>query len=596
MANIMSMVQLRNNVSRNGFDLSQKRNFSAKSGELTPCMCVPCMAGDVHQWQPNGFTRTESINTAAYARMREYYDYYFVPFNQLWNKFDTVITQMKDNLQVADGPFMADNETLSLDLPFFTCESIARYITALLGSGKDYNLFGFTRSYGTVRLLSYLGYPDFSIYLDSKNTWDTMPMPVNKMLSPFPLLAYQKVYSDFFRNSQWEKANPSNFNLNYIKGSNDLEIDLSDLKYFDELNFLDLRYANYNKDLFFGVLPNAQYGDTAAVPLNFVPGAVTSGLFNFSSAPANNSGVSIDNPNNFSSARFKTDSGAKLTSIPLSSSAPVSELNILMLRQYEALQRWKEITQSVGQDYKSQIEAHLNVKVSELLSGQSHYIGGIASSLDINPVINTNLVDENATTIKGTGTIASNGNLEYEVRQQYGLIIGLYHVTPIFDYCVGQTALACQLTSAFDFPIPELDRIGMESVPLTDLINPTADDNYVLSEMVNKSPNAMLGYAPRYVRWKTEIDISLGQFSKKSGQSWVLPMNYELLESQFYPGQKDATYSYNLSWAFFKCNPHALDPIFAFKADSTYDTDQFRVSYYCQHYVVRSLDKDGLPY
>lgn len=596
MANIMSMVSLRNNVSRNGFDLSQKRNFSAKSGELTPCMCTPTMLGDVHQFQPNGFTRTESINTAAYARMREYYDYYFVPFSQLWNKFNTVITQMKDNLQVADGPFMADNETLSLDLPFFTCESIARYITALMASGKDYNLFGFTRSYGTVRLLSYLGYPDFSIYLDSKNTWDNMPMPVNKMLSPFPLLAYQKVYSDFFRNSQWEKANPSNFNLNYIKGSDDLEIDLSNPKYFDELNFLDLRYANYNKDLFFGVLPNAQYGDTAAVPLTINGGQLFTYGFNFPVPPTNDSGVQIDNPSSNRYATLKTDTGAQAKTLSLSSAYPISELNILLLRQYEALQRWKEITQSVGQDYKSQVEAHLNVKVSELLSGQSHYIGGIASSLDINPVINTNLVDENGTTIKGTGTISSSGNLQYEVKQEYGIIIGLYHVTPIFDYCVGQTSLACQLTSAYDFPIPELDRIGMESVPLTDLINPTADDNYVLSEMVKKTPNALIGYAPRYVRWKTEIDISLGQFSKASGQSWVLPMNYSLLESQFYPGKKDDTYSFNLSWAFFKCNPHCLDPIFAFKADSSYDTDQFRVSYYCQHYVVRSLDKDGLPY
>lgn len=594
MANIMSMVSLRNNVSRNGFDLSQKRNFSAKSGELTPCMCTPTILGDVHQFQPNGFTRTESINTAAYARMREYYDYYFVPFSQLWNKFNTVITQMKDNLQVADGPFMADNETLSLDLPFFTCESIARYITALMASGKDYNLFGFTRSYGTVRLLSYLGYPDFSIYLDSKNTWDNMPMPVNKMLSPFPLLAYQKVYSDFFRNSQWEKANPSNFNLNYIKGSDDLEIDLSNPKYFDELNFLDLRYANYNKDLFFGVLPNAQYGDTAAVPLNSLDGHLLDYKFRFASSVSEGQALSAKLAGNNTNVILKTDSGTASPSVVLS--GQLSELNILMLRQYEALQRWKEITQSVGQDYKSQVEAHLNVKVSELLSGQSHYIGGIASSLDINPVINTNLVEENGTTIKGTGTISSSGNLQYEVKQEYGLIIGLYHVTPIFDYCVGQTSLACQLTSAYDFPIPELDRIGMESVPLTDLINPTADDNYVLSEMVKNTPNALIGYAPRYVRWKTEIDISLGQFSKASGQSWVLPMNYSLLESQFYPGKKDDTYSFNLSWAFFKCNPHCLDPIFAFKADSSYDTDQFRVSYYCQHYVVRSLDKDGLPY
>ena len=33
-----------------------------------------------------------------------------------------------------------------------------------------------------------------------------------------PLLAYQKIYADFFRDQQWEKPDPSTFNVDYMTG------------------------------------------------------------------------------------------------------------------------------------------------------------------------------------------------------------------------------------------------------------------------------------------------------------------------------------------------------------------------------------------
>ena len=46
MANIMEMKSIRNKPSRNGFDLSFKRNFTAKTGELLPIMCKEVIPGD----------------------------------------------------------------------------------------------------------------------------------------------------------------------------------------------------------------------------------------------------------------------------------------------------------------------------------------------------------------------------------------------------------------------------------------------------------------------------------------------------------------------------------------------------------------------
>lgn len=42
----MSLKSLRNKTSRNGFDLSFKKNFTAKAGELLPVMVKEVLPGD----------------------------------------------------------------------------------------------------------------------------------------------------------------------------------------------------------------------------------------------------------------------------------------------------------------------------------------------------------------------------------------------------------------------------------------------------------------------------------------------------------------------------------------------------------------------
>ena len=46
----------------------------------------------------------------------------------------------------------------------------------------------------------------------------------NTVVNVFPILAYQKIYQDFFRWSQWEKSNPSSYNVDYFDGVSPLLI------------------------------------------------------------------------------------------------------------------------------------------------------------------------------------------------------------------------------------------------------------------------------------------------------------------------------------------------------------------------------------
>lgn len=600
MANIMSMADIKNRPSRNGFDLSFKKNFSAKAGELLPVMCKVVVPGDSININLKSFTRTQPLNTSAFARMREYFDFYFVPFDQLWNKFGTVITQMNQNVQHASGPNYEDNLELSGLLPYLSCQQIADYVNQISNNANyKNNAFGFNRGYLTVKLLQYLGYGDFTAYLTKDSTWSSKPMLQNLNMSVFPLMAYQKIYADFYRYSQWETTNPSTFNCDYVKGTADLNLNISSYSQSADINYFDVRYCNYMKDLFHGVLPQAQFGSEAVVPIT---GGVGNNIpvspINSQSIPTFSNGESAGSFD----VKFDTTSGAFQTSSSddtytlgwkdpqLQVEVSNLTLSILALRQAEFLQKWKEVAAAGEQDYKSQIQKHWGVSVSDYLSHQARYLGGCATSLDINPVVNNNITGDNAADIAGLGTFSGNGSIHFESKAEYGIIMCIYHVLPIVDYIGSGVEHHCTLTDATSFPIPEMDKVGMELVPMARMMNPN-------TTVPGVNDTTFLGYAPRYIDWKTSVDRSVGAFSSTL-RTWCLPADDNLLRAAVSTGFPDTSdvKSESVGAGFFKVNPSVVDPLFAVEADSTFDTDEFLVSSYFDIKAVRNLDVNGLPY
>ncbi len=79
----------------------------------------------------------------------------------------------------------------------------------------------------------------------------------------FPILAYQKIYQDHFRWEQWENADPSTYNVDFYDGTPATPfygtLPAENDEYWQNPNMFDLRYVNFNKDLFMGVLPETQF-------------------------------------------------------------------------------------------------------------------------------------------------------------------------------------------------------------------------------------------------------------------------------------------------------------------------------------------------
>lgn len=601
MANIMSLATVKNNPSRAGFDLSRKLNFSAKVGLYYPIWHRRLIPSDSFEIDLAQFIRTQPLNTSAFARMKGYYDFYFVPLRVLWNKYYTALTQMNSNVQHASGPVLQDNVILSGELPYVTAEQLARYVEELVDR-KD--TFGRSRAWNTCILLEYLGYGNaFYNYIAEEaggpgKTWATDPLLVNYAFDVSPLLVYQKIYADSGRFTQWERVNPSTFNLDYIKGKDDLQLDLSVSGFLDSFNFLDMRYSNYQKDMFHGVIPQAQYGEASVVPLD---------------NEINLTSVTMKTDEKDSSNFLMTDSFGKvnlskglvvenqvLPSSPVLGTAyfdlkadpqSLGSLSILALRRAEASQKWKEISLCTEEDYQAQIAAHFGVRVPNELSGMVRYLGGIDTSLDINEVTNTNLIDDNAATLGGKGSMSARGTIRVDANGEYGIVMCVFHALPMLDYTTSGVNPECLLTDATSYPIPEFDQIGMEQVPIGYLMNP------LKSAFPALKADTYLGYAPRYFPFKTDYDRSVGAFSR-SLQYWCLPFDDKAAlaaNSVDFPDNPNVEAN-SIKAGFFKVDPKCVDTLFAVQADDTPDTDPLLGSCMITCRAVRPLDLNGLPY
>ena len=368
------MAKVKNKPSRNGFDLSCKNAFTAKVGELLPVMCKEVLPGDKFKIRADWFTRTQPLKTSAFTRMREYYDFFFVPTRLLWRHWDSFVAQMDIDNSTTDDSFDGILGHAG-STPSFNSTQLASYFQYLYDNDLRDNDLGFDRIAATAKLLSYLDYGD-AIVVDSDdipviNSVDTDGYKGNDYLdfdyNVFPLAAYQKIYADYYRFDQWEKTNPSYWNFDYLFANpedrqNRISINKYKSQAADGSTLFDLRYANWNKDLFHGVLPSAQFGDVASLDvLNFNDS--NSAVFTLSNVSVINTAASQRNQFSFN----RNSQGVNTTPNNF-------EFNILALRQAEFLQRWKEVANFGKQNYKDQIEQHWNVKVPNVRSSRCEFI------------------------------------------------------------------------------------------------------------------------------------------------------------------------------------------------------------------------------
>lgn len=435
-------------------------------------------------------------------------------------------------------------------------------------------------------------------------------------LSILPLLAYHKICNDHYRNEKWQPFEPWTCNIDYLSPTDNMNAKsfISSASFTQLMtSIIDLENSNLPIDYFTSVLPRAQYGDESAVSINF-NNSDSSLIVHDASDPkkgvlfgstAYSSGDTLKREDksptpslgSYASQVTTTSTGATLVGFRGNLSVSDSSLKISALRSATALQKYKEIQNSNDPDFANQVLAHFGIK-PKVDSRTSIFIGGDDKTLSINPQVNTNFLNGGLPDIKAIGVGDLSAGCKFTA-STYGMVIGIYRAVPQLDYAHVGIDRNLFKTDATDFPIPELDSIGMQTQYRCELSAPiigicTKIEN-VSSSTSSIDLTQTYGFAPRYAELKSARDYFEGGFCGTYA-SWVSGYNVEFLSLWRKNLGSQSLADYGSIDDLFKCRPSLLYPIFVNQWSGTVNDDKLLIGSVNTCVAVRPFSMYGLPY
>ena len=447
------------------------------------------------------------------------------------------------------------------------------------------------------------------------STFEASSITNSPNLSLFPLLAYHKICNDHYRNEKWQPFEPWTCNIDYLGPSDNMNAkSFIQASTFTALmtSILDLENSNLPIDYFTSVLPRAQYGDESAVSVGLNK---TDALFRIKDAADNTKGAI------FGGGSYTTgDSLQKANSAPVPGYdgyvAPVktastglqlvgfsgnltadASMKISALRSATALQKYKEIQNSNDPDFAAQVLAHFGIK-PKVDSRTSVFIGGDDKTLSINPQVNTNFQNGGEPEIKAIGIGDLSAGCKF-TSTTYGMIIGIYRAIPQLDYSHVGIDRNLFKTDASDFPIPELDSVGMQtqyrcelSAPLVGLCAPLVPYEKQTGPL---DMSVTYGYSPRYAELKSARDYYEGGFCG-TYSTWVTGYDQSFLSGWRRNRGSVSVSDYDSIEDLFKCRASLLYPIFVNQWSGTVNDDKLLIGSVNTCVAVRPFSMYGLPY
>lgn len=553
MNSIFAKQKSKANLQRNAFDLSRSDIFSASAGMLLPCFVEEVNPNEHFEITPLSFLRTMPLNTAAYTRLKQNVEFYFVPFRLLLTQFPQFVVGTDYKISSFELLNLYKNPLPSIDFQ----KTLLALVGAANSSSSDISVdaLGYPAWRGTLRLFDLLGYGVSAsdvVSAAKDNPSMTERDIASVKVNPFRLLAYQKIYYDYYRNPLYELNNPFAYNIDtYYTTSpqgNNVPVWKNGLSASNDIYML--RYRNWKKDYFNALSPYFQGSDylTATIPAPSFPGGT-----GFVASPQS--------------------SGNTFSSIYGASSEQFG-FTINNLRSAFALDKLYRLSIAAGDgDYASQIKAHYGFEFPHD-SYKSTFLGGIDAPVTISEVITTASTERGeAADIFGKGLSANRDKTIRFDSKEHGIILGIFSVVPECDYSSTMLDKFNQKFNREDYYQPEFADLGKQPV-----------DPYEFStEYFNPRQVSPMGYINRYAEYKTKVDKVHGEFSPSGSlDAWTTVRQYKSVSG-------------SVTNSFFKINPAVLDKIFAQVYDGSEVSDQFLVDFQCLVTAVRPMSVTGEP-
>ena len=545
----------RANLQRNAFDLSFTSKFTASVGMLLPCFCKEVNPNEHFRINPEMFLRTVPMNSAAYVRLKQYCEFYFVPTRLLWRSFPQFIAGTSN--QFSQGIFDGSK------FPSVPSVNFGDLMTFISGTTSLPDSAGYNFKNGAVRLLDLLGYGVNVSNVDSL-------VAANKAkkfafdVSPFRFFAYQKIYSDYYRNPQYESINLNAWNIDNINPASSTVPKVSPLS----ASMLYLRYRDWKKDYFNAVSPSFQGSDFMGREMS----AIT-----FPYNPSSDTHAFLPSTD--------ASSGNFMGRVVNSSSTGFNNLTVANLRSAYALDKlYRLMISAKDGSYSEQMKVRFGVESPDD-DWKSKFIGAIDAPVTIGDVTTTsdtyNEADNSGAipgTLYGNGWSQSKGIIDFTAKE-HGIIMGIFSILPECDYQSDQIDAFNTKLKREDFFVPEFADLGKQPTPI-----------YQFKFTGTTDMSKVLGWNLRYSEYKTSLDMVHGvfnsddKFQNQSYNAWVAPRNQSL-----------AQYTNGATVSFFKALPSVLNQVMVQQYDGTEQTDQFLVNASFNVQAIRPMSIYGEP-
>lgn len=564
MKSVFSKKSSQVHLQRNAFDLSHSDVFSIAPGMLLPIHVSEVNPNEHFVISPANYVRTMPLNSAAFTRLKQHIEFYFVPMRTLCRQFNQFIVGTEYNISS-----LTSLNNYKQSLPCFDLITQCKIIQ----STQDNNLFGLPLKDDIVRLYDMLGYG-----VNSVNISQFYTVGSSFMVNPFRFLAYQKIYFDHYRNPLYELNDPTSYNLDSSFGNPTFSLGTS---------MSVLRYRNWNKDYFTSLSPSFQGADylTDVVDMSsvlnlkddsnlkghdFLPSTSTDLTWNGDSVPSSGTVGSLSRPDN---------SGLVF--------------NIANLRAAYALDKLYRISIAAGDgDYGSQIKAHYGFDAVHD-DWKSQFIGGCSAPIQISEIITTATTADNsgellATSgdIKGKGVSLNQGSFTFDSRE-HGIIMGILSIVPEADYQSNMLDTFNTKSTREQYFQPEFQDLGKQPINSSELSFYVygSSPQHPQANIVNN----IIGFTNRYMEYKTSVNKVHGSFNTSGSLSaWASPRNNPLFVKENY----SAVFITKTS---LKVDPRILNPIMAVSYDGTEPTDPFICDCHVSVQAVRPMSVSGEP-
>lgn len=573
------------NLSRNDFDMSHRFLNSMNFGELLPTLCLETVPDDYFEIKASNLVRAIPMVSSPFLRAKQHIDLWFVPYSDLWHNFNQFIVGRKDPLGASLNDYRFCPRANYREFVGGVNSIIGRGDTDIVGrdyfkgASKVFNLLG----YGSLERLrtqmvqSQVDYPDF-------NLWR--------------VLAYNKIWYDEYRNKYYDDGthllgSSVLSNVSKIFNVDDLacsSVGTSRITGTDVLDRLvpmfQMRYRQWKKDLFTGLLPSTQFGAVSSV--RALEGLTVATSFKLKNAHTGatgtlevTSGGNVGVNTGTGTVATGTDTwGITLDGNPYSllgrkyGDTIVNGFDVLALRKSEAIQKWRQIALMSGNSAYDNMRGHYGVTPDHDRDHRPTYIGSVDAPLQIGDINASAETGQSGNEVLGSVAGKGLSSLDEKVfkfkANDFGIIMGISSLLPEAEYeCSGVDRLN-QLLESDDYFKPEYQNLGLEAVGSYD---------FLVEDVLGLS---VLGYAPRYYGYKQKLDKVTDKYRHTGGQfrQWASP-KYDIL----------STLGMNHPLAGLYVNPALYNVNFV--ADVA-TSDQFMNDQYWDIKAVRPMSELGL--